>query len=150
MKKFKYIAFSVIFTAVFAGLALVFTDTQSEWYLSLEKSPLTPSPAIFGIAWGIWYLLLAVSHAIVLIKSNGKKGVSFLLNGILLALWCLFFFTLQQPEASMILLSLAFLNGIFLMWNTCEIKPAVGYILIPFVLWLAFAAYLNYYILLMN
>ena len=146
----KYILFAVLFTAVFAALAWLFTDTSSEWYLSLEKSPLTPPPAVFGIAWGILYLLLAVSYAIVLTETEGKKGKLFLVNGFLLALWCLFFFTLEQPVVGLIVLLLAFLNSIFLAWNSYEVRSAAGYLLIPLVLWLAFAAYLNYYIVLMN
>ena len=146
----KYILFAVLFTAVFGALAVVFTDTQSEWYLSLEKSPLTPPSMVFGIAWGILYLLLAISYAIVLIETQGKKGKLFLVNGVLLALWCLFFFTLEQSVVGLIILILTFLNSIFLARNSYEVRPIAGYLLIPFVLWLAFATYLNYYIVLMN
>jgi len=152
MKKqnIKYIVFAVVFTAVFAGLATLFTDTRSEWYLSLEKSPLTPPSMVFGIAWGILYLLMAVSYAIVLTETMGKKGRLFLVNGVLLALWCLFFFTLEMPVAGLIILVAAFLNSFFLAWNSYDVRPLAGYLMIPLVLWLAFAAYLNYYIVLMN
>ena len=73
MKKqnIRHILFAVIFTAVSAGLAALFTDTKSAWYLALEKSPLTPPGAVFGIAWGIFYVLLAVSYALVLVDSQG-------------------------------------------------------------------------------
>lgn len=146
----RYVVFAVLFTALFAGIAGIFTDTQSEWYLSLEKSPLTPPPPVFGIAWGIWYLLLAVCYAIVFAHTQGKQGRLFPVNAVLLALWCLSFFTLEQPLIALVILVMAFFNGIFLAWNTYEVHPAAGYALIPFVLWLAFATYLNYTILLLN
>lgn len=150
MKKWKYILIAVMVTAVSAGLAALFTDTQSAWYLSLQKSPLTPPGAFFGIAWGILYVLLAVSYALVLITSEGKKGKLFPLNAVLLVLWCLFFFTLELPALSLVILAVTFFCGIFLLWGAYEVRPIAGYLLIPYVLWLGFATYLNYYIVLMN
>ena len=73
-----------------------------------------------------------------------------MLNGILLVLWCLFFFTLEMPVLSLVILAATFLCGLFLLWNAYEVRPLAGYLLIPYLLWLGFATYLNYYIVLMN
>ena len=149
-KNWKYILYAILITGISGGLSALLTDPKSEWYQSLVKSPLEPPPMVFGIAWGILYLLLTVLCAIVLIDTMGKKSGMFIVNGILLLLWCLFFFALKLPTISMIVLIVNFIFSIFLVFSAYDVRPAAGLMLIPFVIWLAFATYLNYYIVLMN
>jgi len=149
-KKIRYILYSILITGISGGLSALLTDPDSEWYRSLIKSPLEPPPMVFGIAWGILYLLLTISCALVLMETMGKKSGMYIINGILLVLWCLFFFALEMPAVSFIVLIINFIFSIFLAFTAYDAKPAAGLMLIPFVLWLAFAAYLNYYIVLMN
>ena len=149
-QKRKYIFYAILITGISGGLSALLTDPKSEWYQSLVKSPLEPPPMAFGIAWGILYLLLTISCAIVLVNTMGKKSGMYIINGILLVLWCLFFFALKMPVVSLIVLIINFILAIFLAFSAYDVKPAAGLMLIPFVLWLAFATYLNYYIVLMN
>lgn len=149
-KNLKYIFYAILITGISGGISALLTDPKSEWYQSLVKSPLEPPPMVFGIAWGILYLLLTISCAMVLIHTMGKKSGMYIINSILLVLWCLFFFTLKLPMVSLIVLIANFVFAIFLAFSAYDAKPAAGLMLIPFVLWLAFATYLNYYIVLMN
>ena len=149
-KNWKYILYAVLITGISGGLSALLTDPKSEWYQSLVKSPLEPPPMVFGIAWGILYLMLTVSCAIALIRTSGKLSGMYIINGILLILWCLFFFALKLPTVSLVILIADFIFAILLAFSAYDAAPAAGIMLIPFVLWLAFAAYLNYYIVLMN
>lgn len=150
LKKLGYIAFAVLSTAAFAVLAGLFTDVESEWYTGLNKSVLQPPGAVFGIAWGILYVLLAASFAITLIKTEGKRDILFLLNLALLALWCYVFFELQNAVAGIIVLAVTFVESLILFKRTYDVSRLAAYLLIPFVLWLAFAMVLNYSIILLN
>ena len=149
-KNRKYILYALLITGISGGLSALLTDAKSEWYQSLVKSPLEPPPMVFGIAWSVLYLLLTVSCAIVLIRTMGKKSGTYIINGILLVLWCLFFFGLKMPIIALIVLIVNFVVAILLAFSAYDVKPAAGLMLIPFVLWIAFATYLNYYIVLMN
>lgn len=149
-KNIQYILTAIAISGVSGGISALFTDAKSAWYSALVKSPLEPPPAVFGIAWGILYLLLTISCVLVLKRTMGKKSGMFVLNGIFLILWCLVFFTLKLPTLALVILIASFLFAIFLAFSAYDEHHAAGILLIPFVLWLGFATYLNYYIVLMN
>ncbi len=130
------------------------------WYGTLAKPGLTPPGWVFGPVWitlfalmGIAAFLVWSSHAKA--SEDKKKGitVALLLFGIQLALntlWSIIFFGLHSPGAALveiILLWLAILATIVAFARV--VKPA-AWLLVPYLLWVSFAAYLNYSIWRLN
>lgn len=71
-KNAGYIATAILFFAVVAAVSFLLTDTESEWYMSLEKSPMQPPPIVFSVVWPVLYAILAASFAVTLVKRQGS------------------------------------------------------------------------------
>lgn len=127
--------------------------SSSKWYKSLNQSPLTPPSWIFPIAWTILYALIIASGVVFLTNGGSVRSAGFLYYcaaWVLNLLWSPTFFTYQRSDISFVII-LGMLT--FIMLNIIAFYPVchlASYLLIPYVLWVSFATYLNGYILFMN
>ncbi|MBU2101310.1 tryptophan-rich sensory protein [Patescibacteria group bacterium] len=151
--------FPVLISILIAQLAGIigsfFTVTSvNTWYLDLVKPAWNPSSWIFGPVWITLYTLMGIAAYLVW-RSNGASGVKIALlvygvHLVLNALWSILFFGLNNPAVAFfeILLLLVFiLVTIFLFW---KINPWAGALLLPYLGWVSFAAFLNYTIWQLN
>ena len=127
---------------------------NSLWYYSLNKSPLTPPEAVFPIAWTILYVMIALSLFFYvkdgLTKEKLTPLVVFTIQIILNILWSPVFFESHNIKLAFIIIVLLIifvLINIILFYKTSKIA---AYLLIPYFLWLIFAAYLNFEIVMLN
>lgn len=127
---------------------------QNRWFAALEKPALMPPGAAFGIVWTILYILMGLALAIVL-HARGAKGrglaiALFLAQLAMNLLWSPLFFRAHQVGNALvlILLILATAGATAILFH--RIRRAAGLMMIPYLLWLCFAAYLNYAILQLN
>jgi translocator protein len=133
---------------VFAAAAVGSRFMPGEWYASLRKPPLTPPGWVFGPVWTILYVLMAVAAWLVW-KRYGFAGAGlalalFIAQVVLNALWSALFFGMQRPGLALIdLAALWVLIAIvtFMFWQK---SPAAGAMMIPYLLWVTFAGYLNF------
>ena len=119
-----------------------------EWYDSLIKPSLTPPGWVFGLVWTLLYTMMGVAAWLVwqrrwdgwaIILSLGL----FLLQLGLNTLWSYLFFGLKNPGLAfwdIMALWLAILATLIAFWR--QHRPA-GQLLLPYLLWVSFAAYLN-------
>lgn len=118
------------------------------WFDALEKPTIYPEPALFGIVWTVLYVLIGVSGAIVA-AARGARGrvralVFFALQLVLNLAWSPVFFGLHQITAAfvvIVLLDLAVIATIALFW---KIRPLAAWLLLPYLLWIAFATLLTW------
>ena len=128
---------------------------SSSWYYSLEKPFLQPPSWIFSPVWIMLYALMGIAAFLVWQKGFERKDVRLALGvfGVQLflnAIWSIIFFGLHSPGwalVDIIALWLAIVWTIVVFYKIS--KPAV-YLLIPYILWVSFAAHLNYSIWLLN
>jgi tryptophan-rich sensory protein len=114
------------------------------WYLTLHRPPLTPPNWVFPVVWTPLYVLLGVAGWLVWRRAGAAPSVR-LWGWQLLAnaLWNPAFFGLHRPDlalaviAAMLVLTAATLRA-FLRVS----RPAAA-LLLPYLLWTGFAAYLN-------
>ena len=135
----------VIITAVLGSIFMMVGKVD---YESLIKPALSPSKIVFPIAWTILYILIAISAYLydknVIDKEEKLKGLVVFYIGLFFnAFWTLFYFTLDMKVFSSIWLGLLYLISasnyvIFAKYNKIS-----GYLLIPYLVWLLFALYLN-------
>jgi benzodiazapine receptor len=132
-----------------AGIASAFTARSVRtWYPTLRKPPGNPPSAYFGPVWTVLYLLMTIAAWNVWRVSGGWDGAStaitvFLIQLALNAAWSAIFFGLRSPAlalAEIILLWAAILATTILFWR---ISTFSGALLVPYVGWVAYAAYLN-------
>jgi benzodiazapine receptor len=148
------VCLALTFSAAFLGS--IFTSAAvTDWYATLNKPFFTPPGWLFGPVWTILYLLMALSAFIVWQKGFDKPAVRialilYLLQLILNALWSVIFFGLKMPM-------IAFIE-IFLLWIAigltilafARISITAFLLLLPYILWVSFAAILNFSICLLN
>ncbi len=125
------------------------------WYASAAKPVFTPPNWLFGPAWTLLYILMAIAAFLVWKKGFDKPAVRFalLIFGAQLALntiWTPLFFGLHQ-------LLLAFIEivvlWLFILWTMVKFFPissAAGWLLVPYILWVSFASVLNFAFWIMN
>ncbi len=115
-------------------------------YKTLNQPSFAPPSFLFPIVWSILYILMGISSYIVyesnsLLKNKALKvyAIQLLMNFI----WPLIFFNAQMYLFSFIWLLAIWCLVLFMIILFSKIKPISGYIQIPYLLWLTFAAYLN-------
>lgn len=137
----------VVAAAAFGGVF-----QPGAWYAGLRKPPLTPPNWVFGPAWTILYLAIAVAGWLVWLARR-RVGVPLLLWGAQLtlnAMWSYLFFGMQRPGlalveiAVLLVLILATTDAFF------RVRRLAGLLFVPYALWVCFAAYLNAGLWLLN
>ncbi|QRN03017.1 tryptophan-rich sensory protein [Legionella sp. MW5194] len=124
------------------------------WYEHLEKSSLTPPPWVFSTVWSLLYLLLAIVGW-VLWTNRKEPRVRLLFYLYVLQLlmnwsWTPFFFQWHWTGFSLLwIILIASLTGI-IIYRLYPEKRTLAVLLMPYLVWLVFAAYLNGVIWLWN
>lgn len=125
------------------------------WYANLNKPALTPPNWAFGPAWTALYILMGIAAYFVLREGFGKEKVRealgvFAAQLALNVLWSLVFFGLRSPFYGLGAIAglwLAIAVTIFLFWKISKVGAAL---LVPYIIWVSFAAYLNYSVYALN
>ena len=126
---------------------------NSNWYKSLNQSPLTPPSWFISTAWAILYALIIASGIIFLTNGGTIHSVGFLYYcaaWILNLSWSVVFFTYARADLSFVIIMgmLAFIAlNINAFYSTSHLA---AYLLVPYLAWVIFATYLNGYIVFMN
>lgn len=117
------------------------------WYHALALPPFTPPDALFGLAWGVLYILLGTAAFLAfgrgLSLSARKPLILFIVQLALNAWWTPVFFGRRDPAASLLILALILAEGVWLAYALWRKNRAAAWLLLPYGLWLIYAAYLN-------
>ena len=150
--------FPIIIALLAASIIAVLGATITEigpWYHSLVQPRWAPPDAAYGVAWTAIYAFSALAGVTGWLAARNWREREWLLgmfalNGFLNILWSLLFFRLHRPdwavfEALALWLSVAAL--IVLIWRR---SMGGALLLLPYLLWVTFAAYLNMTIVHLN
>jgi translocator protein len=128
------------------------------WYATLEKPALNPPSWVFGPVWVTLYTLMGV--AAYLIWTASPEGLMerrirtaltlFGVQLILNALWSIVFFGFENPGGAFAIIVLMFLAIAATIILFHRIRKVAGWLLVPYILWVSFATYLNYAIWVLN
>lgn len=127
---------------------------SNAWFAALLKPDAMPPGAVFGIAWTILYILLGLSLAIIL-HARGAQGRGFALSLFAAQLllnysWSPIFFALHQVRMALAVIIAMILLSFVTAYLFGRIRRAAGLLMIPYLAWLCFAAFLNYQIITLN
>ncbi len=140
-------SFAIVFLVAFTGNLLVGNATQSQWYESVKPS-LTPPNYVFPIAWGILFILIAISLYLAWTSANASErksiAVLFTANFLLNIAWSGFYFTLRDPALALIDLVALWISILALIKFLLPIDKKSAFLLVPYLLWVSFAGVLNY------
>ena len=127
---------------------------NNNWYKNLKKSPLTPPSKTFSIVWPILYIMIFTAGLLVW---KDKKCFPFcyaifyfLIELILSLTWKTIFFRLHKPLVALLSIFIIIIFTILSLIKFRNINKIAFYLLIPYLIWLCFASYLNLYIVINN
>lgn len=130
------------------------------WYAGLVKPALNPPGWIFGPVWIILYALMGVAAWLVWKQLDGadssgkgkiKAGlVVFGIQLFLNAIWPIIFFGFKDTYGALIDIILLWFAIAYTITIFYQISKPAAYLLVLYILWVTFAAYLNYSICLLN
>ena len=151
----RLLAVSLAIPLLTGGLSALFTMGSMDDFAALDQPPLSPPGWLFPIVWTILFALMGIALYLVLSSGAPQDTVTTALGVFLLQLvfnffWSIWFFNLKwYLFAFFWLLAL----WVLIIVNTVlfgRIRKTAGYLMIPYVLWVTFAAYLNISIALLN
>lgn len=134
-----------LLVGVVAGLL---TRSSMETFGKLQQPPFSPPGWLFPVVWTILYILMGIASYLVLESGKSQEEIQKAMNVyfyqlVVNFLWPIFFFSLGWYLFAFVWLLLLWV----LVWITFlrffSISKAAGYLLIPYLLWLTFAGYLN-------
>lgn len=137
---------AVCFTA--SAVGAVASVQASDFYGQLVQPVWAPPPEVFGPVWTILYSMMAISAWLVWrcggLQRNQRALGLFLVQLGLNALWSWLFFAWQQGAvafAEVIVLWFFILATMLSFWR---VRPLAGGLLVPYLLWVAYASALNF------
>lgn len=148
-----------------AGVIGAFFTTpavQSQWYMDLAKPALNPPAWVFGPVWTTLFALMGISLFLVWQQhSNILENVRmswiwrwaiflFFLQLGLNILWSIIFFGLHSPGGALIEIVFLWLAILATIIAFAKISRSAAWLLLPYLLWVSFASYLNYSIWMLN
>lgn len=151
MSKFK-IYLKAILIPVIIGAIVGFVTSNFIDYNSLVQPPLAPPSILFPVVWSILYVLMGISYGILDSNSLVNSDINFIyyLQLFVNALWSIFFFVLKWRFFSFLWILLLLVLVIIMIIRFYRQNKISGLIQIPYLLWIAFATYLNFTIWLLN
>ena len=118
-----------------------------DWYNSLIKPDFTPPNYLFGPVWGIIYLSILASLIFYINKRTFvpkiKGYIFFIIQMVLNILWIPAFFIMKSTHAGLIIIILLDIFVFMTIREFHKVSRAAAYILVPYLIWILFATYLN-------
>ena len=153
MKRSYYIVYPAIAVGVGALAGLITRQSVKEVFPLLEKPPLSPPAVVFPIVWTALYILMGVGLAAVKNAGGPESARTERLWWAQLAVnfsWTLVFFLAGAYLAALFVLILLFGLVVAMTAAFGKLSPPAARLQAPYLLWLAFAGYLNAGIWLLN
>lgn len=116
-----------------------------DWYPTLNKPFFNPPSWVFAPAWTILYIMMAVAAWRVWLAGPSSKPALnlFFIQLVLNFLWSVFFFGLRSPALALIDIIAMWIMIALTMRAFFKIARPAGWLLVPYLAWVSFAAVLN-------
>ena len=129
--------------------------TVGPWYENLRKPSWNPPNWIFGPAWAVILGLAAWSGVLAWTQAFSSSAQLLILllfgvNIVLHMLWSPLFFNMKRPDWALIEVPFLWLSIAALMLGVAQFSTLACWLLLPYLLWVTFAAFLNLTIVRMN
>jgi len=144
----------ILITELVGVLGSLLSGNTGEIYISFIKPPLSPPGWLFGVIWPVLYLLMSIAAYIIYQTPQTlerKKATTFYWIQLFVNfLWPIVFFRFEWYWiAVVIIILLDIFVSITTLWFY-KINKSAGYLMIPYLIWILFATYLNIGIAVLN
>ena len=128
------------------GAALTAASVR-DWYPTLHKPAWTPPDSVFGPVWTILYILMAVAAWLVWHRGGwaaSRTALGLFAGQLILNIaWSALFFTLHSPASAFAEIILLWCAILATVWSFGRISTLAAGLLVPYLLWVSYAAALN-------
>ncbi len=155
-EKIKSYIISIVIALAVGGLSALITSGSMDIYSRINTPPLAPPSFLFPIVWTVLYILMGISAAMVYNDSSAsmpqKKSAlyTYSLSLIFNFFWSIIFFNKQWFLFAFIWLLVLLFLIVRTIMKYYKINPLAAFLQIPYLLWVAFAGYLNFAIWFLN
>lgn len=130
------------------ALAALLSGGGMRTFESLNQPPLSPPGRLFPIVWTILYALMGIASYLVLVSGKNKEEIRkailvYAYQLVVNFLWPTFFFNFGWYLFSFFWLVLLWGLILIMILRFYKISEKAAYLLIPYLLWVTFAGYLN-------
>ena len=145
----------VLLTEAVGGLSGWLTRDGSRMFSEgVAQPPFSPPAIVFPIAWGILYALMGIGAARVSLteaSENRSKGLNIYVGQLIVNFfWSLIFFIAQAYGFAFFWLLLLWGLVLWMILTFRKSDKIAAWLQIPYLLWLTFAAYLNFGVWMLN
>ena len=147
---------SIVISELAGIIGSIFTIPSIDgWYESLVNPPLNPPVWVFGPVWTTLFALMGIAAFLIWKKGLDRRDVKialgiFLSQLVLNTLWSIIFFGLHSPGGALIEIVFLWFAILVTIITFAKISKPAAWLLMPYILWVSFALYLNYTILVLN
>ncbi len=146
----KLLLWVVVLQIIGGGIGILTASDVGDWYQTLSRAPYNPPSWAFGVVWPLLYVFIAIAGFRIWQRRDQPQmkwlcalfAIQMLMNWA----WSFIFFSLHLLWPAYLWISLMVVIVavmIILLWNRERIS---AYLLLPYLLWISFAAYLAGYI----
>ncbi len=143
-----------ILIAVAVGMIGGLATEIGPWYLELTKPAWQPPDWLFGPMWTMIYIFTGMAGVRAWRRGNGRQRGLFMsaltINCVLNVLWSILFFYMKRPDIALIEVALLWLSVLTMAVLTWPYAKRSSLLLLPYLTWVAIAAYLNWTIVKLN
>ena len=134
------------------GLSAFLTRGSMETFQLLNKPVLSPPGWLFPVMWTLLYILMGIASYLVFTsgKPNRSALTVYALQLVFNFFWSVIFFNFDAYLVAFVWLVILWILILVTMLLFFRISETAGYLMLPYLLWVTFAGYLNLYIYLLN
>ncbi len=136
-------------------LSSLISQNSMEVFEMVVKPPLSPPGWIFPVVWTVLYMLMGIASYIVLTSGKSEYKVKTALMFYLIQLffnflWPVIFFNFEKYLLAFIWILILWMLIVITAVLFSRISKTAGRLMVPYIIWVTFAAYLNYGIYILN
>ncbi len=156
MRNFLQAALAVVICELAGSIGSLFTmPSIPGWYTGLNKSPLNPPSWVFGPVWTTLFALMGLAAYLVWRTGWSQPVVKtalilFVAQLALNVLWSVLFFGMHNPGLAFIEIFVLLASMIVTTAYFFRVSNLAGILMLPYILWVSFASYLNYSVWALN
>ena len=163
MKKLNVfkLVIAILIPLLVGGLSAFITKNAMMMFDTIKKPPLSPPGIIFPIAWSILYVLMGIASYLIYnldIKKLNDAQVVLRKNTLIIYaiqlvfnfFWSIIFFKFSMYKFAFVWLVILWVLVFVFIKNAFKLNKVSAYLMVPYLLWMTFAGYLNIMIAVLN
>lgn len=148
VQEYAPIIFAVAWGVVLAIAGAWATDI-GEWYKSLKQPAWKPPDWVFGPMWTVIFICAGVAFVKAYNSAPDAQAIRllvilFIVNGLFNLVWSILYFRMRRPDWALIEVVGLWLSILTLLLAPLSYSPISSWLLVPYLLWVSIAMYLNW------